>query len=70
MGPGTGYIAPWEHVPYFVIGTYNKTEYRYRDRSQSTTYYYRKTEHLISDTDPGGLPDVSNVMKYVRYREK
>lgn len=70
IGPGTGYIAPWEHVPYFVIGTYNKTEYRYRDRSQSTTYYYRKTEHLISDTDPGGLPDVSNVMKYVRYREK
>lgn len=70
IGPGTGYIAPWEHVPYFVIGTYNKTEYRYRDRSQTTTYYYKRTSTKTSSSDPTGQSGVSNVVKYVKYREK
>ena len=70
IGPGTGYIAPWENVPYFVIGTYNKTEYRYRDRSQTTTYYYKRSSTQTSSSDPTGQSGVSNVVKYVTYREK
>lgn len=70
IGPGTGYIAPWEHVPYFVIGTYNKTEYRYRDRSQIITYFYKRSSKKTSYNDPSGQTGVSNVVKYVRYRVK
>lgn len=32
IGPGTGYINPDSHTPYFIIGTNYETQYRYRDR--------------------------------------
>ena len=31
IGPGTGYITPWDRVPYFIVGTNYETQYRYRD---------------------------------------
>ena len=68
IGPGTGYIIPWNHTPLFVIGTYYKTEYRYRDRSEITTYYYRKSETRTANYDPSGESGVSNVKHYVKYK--
>ena len=70
IGPGTGYISPWNHTPWFVIGSFNKTEYRYRDRSQTTIYYYKRSSKQTSYSDPTGRSGVSNVVKYVKYREK
>lgn len=70
IGPGTAYIDPYEHVPYFLMNSWNETQYRYRDRSESTTYYYRRTLELTASYNPSGETGVSNVMKYVKYIEK
>lgn len=32
IGPGTAYIDPYQHVPYFIVAENYGTEYRYRDR--------------------------------------
>lgn len=70
IGPGTGYVEPENHVIYFLMDSWNETQYRYRDRSVSTTYYYRRTVQRISSYDPSGQPGVSDVVKYVRYIEQ
>ncbi|MBQ4562717.1 MAG: InlB B-repeat-containing protein [Clostridia bacterium] len=45
------------------------TEYRYRNAIY-TYYYYRDLHNQISATDPTGQSNVSNVVKYVKYRAK
>lgn len=70
IGPGTAYIDPYEHVPYFLMNSWNETQYRYRDRSVNTTYYYRRTLELTASYNPSGETGVSNVRKYVKYIEK
>ena len=32
IGPGTAYIDPEQHIPYFIVATNYETQYRYRDR--------------------------------------
>lgn len=63
IGPGTAYIDAWNHTPAFIYDSYYETEYRYRERSYSST---TKTSY----SDPTGQAGVSNVVKYVRYRVK
>ena len=70
IGPGTAYIDSWNHTPAFITGSYYETEYRYRDRSQITTYKYKRSTNKTSSSDPTGQSGVSNVVKYVRYIEK
>ena len=46
----------------------NRTEYRYQDPIY--TYYFYQDVSMESSTDPTGLSDVSNVVKWVTYIEK
>ncbi|MBE6741410.1 MAG: hypothetical protein E7570_03815 [Ruminococcaceae bacterium] len=48
----------------------NRTEYRYRDRAKVYTYYYYQDNAKESATDPTGTENISNVQKWVQYREK
>ena len=70
IGPGTAYIDSWNHTPAFIYDSYYETEYRYRDRSKTTIYYYKRSSKQTSSSDPTGQSGVSNVVKYVKYREK
>lgn len=46
----------------------NRTEWRYQDPVY--TYYYYRDLTKESTSDPTGQANVSNVVKYVTYREK
>lgn len=46
----------------------NRTEWRYQDPIY-TNYYYKDSQKEAS-SDPSGQKDVSNIVKYVKYREK
>lgn len=48
--------------------TVNRTEWRYQEPVY--TYYFYKDETKEATTDPTGQSNVSNVVKYVKYREK
>lgn len=62
---------PWyNETTRTVTVTAAYTQYRYRDRSKVYTYYYSKKENKESTSDPTGQSNVSNVVKYVKYREK
>ena len=50
-----------------VQDTAGYTQYRYRDRSKITTYYYRKVESKESTTSVSSGGSISNVKKWVRY---
>lgn len=52
------------------VKTGSHTEYRYRDRSKTVTYYYKRTVNKEATSDPTGQSNVSNVKKYVKYRAK
>ena len=46
------------------------TGYSYRDRHKVYTYYYKKTEAKESATEVTASDSISNVKKWVQYREK
>ena len=46
-----------------------RDEWRYQDPVY-TYYYYRDLHNQEKNYDPSGEPNVSNVVKYVKYREK
>lgn len=60
-------IYYWEETRY-IEPTY-KTQYRYRDRSLIYTYHFSRTENLESSSYPN-TANVSNIVEWVKYREK
>lgn len=73
-GHGTAYyIAAGrgeDFVPLYVSSIAYKTQYAYRDRSKVYTYYFYKDIDKESTSDPTGQSNVSNVVKWVKYRAK
>ena len=63
-GRGFAYISPSSQHYRAPV-----TQYRYSTRSEIITYHYSATEELESSTYPSG-DGVSNVQKWVQYREK
>ena len=45
----------------------NHTEWRYRDRSKKYTYYWKKVDSLVSETEITAGGDISNVKHMVKY---
>lgn len=73
---GSGYKNRWVEANYAgnrstdktFTRSVNRTEWRYQEPVY--TYYFYKDETKESTTDPTGQSNVSNVVKYVKYREK
>ena len=57
----------WTNEESTWIPAETHTEYRYRDKTKITTYYFSKTESKEATSDPTGGSGVSDVKKYVKY---
>ncbi len=55
---------------YMVILPVTHVEYRYCDRAKVYTYYHTKTEGKESFSQVSASDTISNVQKWVQYREK
>ena len=71
----TGYVLNCDgyNVIMFIssenYATQSTTYYRYADRTETTTYYFKRTVSQESTSRPSGS-DVSNIVEYVQYRNR
>jgi putative cell wall-binding protein len=57
-----------EKRAYFIKNEINETQYRYRERSQETTYYFKKTVAKISYSRVTSSNTITDVVEKVQYR--